>query len=168
MVAPDLATVSELNARARSDRVTAGEVANEGLVADGQVAGTGDEVVTRENNRLLATGRRWVQNGDRWVVRTTNPEGTMAVRRLDGKGEVVLPAAYVRHHVELAFATTATDATQTFFARHSMFLVGPVPLRCYPGPGWRPCASAGVPLEFGRPRRAGRWQPRARAVLASA
>ena len=107
MIAPDSATVSELNARARADRVAAGQVAEEGLVvADGQVAGVGDEVVARENNRLLSTGRRWVKNGDRWVVRATNPNGTMAVRRRDGKGEVVLPAGYVRQHVELAYATT--------------------------------------------------------------
>jgi hypothetical protein len=51
MVAPDSATVSELNARARADRVVAGQVAGEGLgVADGYVAGAGDYVVTRENN----------------------------------------------------------------------------------------------------------------------
>jgi hypothetical protein len=111
MVAPDSATVSELNGRARADRVASGLVAEAGLtVADGQVAGVGDEVVTRENNRLLATGRRWVKNGDRWLVRATNADGSMAVRRLDDKGEVVLPAAYVREHVELAYATTAYRA----------------------------------------------------------
>ena len=54
MVAPDSATVSELNGRARADRVASGLVAEAGLtVADGQLAGVGDEVVTRENNRLL-------------------------------------------------------------------------------------------------------------------
>ncbi len=108
MVAPDSATVSELNGRARADRVALGLVAEAGLtVADGQRAGVGDEVVTRDNNRLLSSGRGWVKNGDRWLVRATNADGSMAVRRLDGKGEVVLPAAYVREHVELAYATTA-------------------------------------------------------------
>ncbi len=34
----------------------------------------------------------------------------MAVRRLDGTGEVVLPADYVAQHVELAYATTAHRA----------------------------------------------------------
>ncbi len=111
MIAPDGATVSDLNARARADRVASGLEAKEGLVvADGQVAGVGDEVVTRENNRLLSTGRRWVKNGDHWVVRATNPDGTMAVRRRDGQSEVVLPAGYVRQHVELAYATTAYRA----------------------------------------------------------
>ncbi len=122
MVAPDSATVSELNGRARADRVAAGRVAGEGLVvSDGQVAGVGDEVVTRENNRLLATGRRWVKNGDRWVVRATNADGSMAVRRPDGKGDVVLPADYVRQHVELAYATTAYRAQgRTVATAHAM------------------------------------------------
>jgi conjugative relaxase-like TrwC/TraI family protein len=122
MIAPDAATVSELNARARADRVAEGVVAEVGLeIADGQVAGTGDEVVTRENNRLLATGRRWVKNGDRWVVRATNADGSMVVRRADGHGEVVLPAAYVRQHVELAYATTAYRAQgRTVATAHAM------------------------------------------------
>jgi len=59
MIASDSATVAELNRRARADRVAGGAVADEGLaVAANQVAGVGDEVVTRANNRLLATGRR--------------------------------------------------------------------------------------------------------------
>ena len=57
MIAPDAATVAELNRRARQDRVDAGEVLADGLaLAGGQVAGVGDVVVTRENNRLLGTG----------------------------------------------------------------------------------------------------------------
>ena len=122
MVGADTSTVSELNARARADRVAAGEVAADGLtVADGQVAGVGDQVVTRENNRLVATGRRWVKNGDRWVVTATNTDGSMAVRRAEGCGEVVLPAGYVRNHVELAYATTAHRAQgRTVGTAHAM------------------------------------------------
>ena len=97
-------------------------------MADGQLAGVGDEVVTRENNRLLSTGRRWVKNGDRWLVRATNADGSMAVRRLDGQGEVVLPAAYVREHVELAYATTAYRAQgRTVATAHA--LVSPTTTR---------------------------------------
>ena len=122
MIAPDAATVAELNARARATRVAAGQVAEAGLrVADGQVAGAGDEVVTRENNRLLATGKRWVKNGDRWVVTVTNDDGSMVVHRLGGNGEVVLPAGYVRDHVELAYATTAYRAQgRTVGTAHAM------------------------------------------------
>ena len=64
-------------------------------------------MVTRENNRLLATGRRWVKNGDRWTVTATHKDGSMMVRRAGGNGEVVLPADYVAEHVELAYASTA-------------------------------------------------------------
>ena len=111
MIAGVAATVAELNRRARADRVAAGQVLAEGLsVADGQTAGVGDMVVTRENNRSLATGRRWVKNGDRWTVTATSQDGCMTVRRANGTGEVVLPADYVARHVELAYATTAHRA----------------------------------------------------------
>ncbi len=122
MIASDSATVAELNARARADRVEAGAVAERGLVvADGQVAGVGDEVVTRANNRLLATGRRWVKNGDRWTVTATNDDGSMALRRFGGRSEVVLPADYVAAHVELAYATTAHRAQgRTVDSAHAM------------------------------------------------
>jgi conjugative relaxase-like TrwC/TraI family protein len=122
MIAGDAATVAELNRRARADRVAAGAVVEDGLVvAGGQTAGVGDEVVTRQNNRLLAAGRRWVKNGDRWVVTTTNPDGSMAVRRAGGGGVVVLPADYVAEHVELAYATTAYRAQgRTVDTAHAM------------------------------------------------
>jgi len=111
MIAADTATVAELNRRARADRVAAGAVADEGTaVADGQCVGVGDEVITRANNRLLATGRRWVKNGDRWTVTATNADGSIAVRRAVSTGEVVLPADYAATHVELAYATTAHRA----------------------------------------------------------
>jgi conjugative relaxase-like TrwC/TraI family protein len=108
MIAPDAATVAELNRRAREERVDAGQVLAEGVaLAGGQVAGVGDVVVTRENNRLLGTAKSWVKNGDRWTVTGANEDGGMALRRLSGNGEVTLPAEYVAHHVELAYATTA-------------------------------------------------------------
>jgi conjugative relaxase-like TrwC/TraI family protein len=108
MIAADNATVAELNRRARADRIAAGEVAEHGLtVADGQTIGVGDHVVTRHNDRRLATGAGWVKNGDRWVVATTGQDGTMTLRRAGGHSEVVLPAEYVSEHVVLGYATTA-------------------------------------------------------------
>ena len=108
MIAPDTATVAELNRRARADRIAAGEVAEHGVtVAAGQTIGVGDHVVTRRNDRHLATGTGWVKNGDRWVVTGTDADGTMTVRKAGGHGLVVLPADYVAEHVELAYATTA-------------------------------------------------------------
>ena len=111
MIAGDLGTVSELNTRARADRVTAGAVTETGLtVAGGGTAGVGDLVVSRQNDRRLITGRRWVRNGDRWVVTATDNDGTMTVKRANGGGAVVLPAAYVSEHVELAYASSAHRA----------------------------------------------------------
>jgi conjugative relaxase-like TrwC/TraI family protein len=108
MIAGDTATVSELNRRARADRVAEGSVSEHGVrIADAQTAGAGDEVVTRQNNRLLAVGKSWVKNGDRFVVSATNADGSMAVRPPSGGTEVVLPADYVAEHVELSYATTA-------------------------------------------------------------
>jgi len=59
------------------------------------------------NNRLVTTGKTWVKNGDRWIVTATNPDGSLALRRAKGGGEVMLPVDYVAQHVELAYATTA-------------------------------------------------------------
>jgi hypothetical protein len=111
MIAPDAPSVALLNQRARADRVAAGTVREQGLaVADGMVAGVGDEVLTRQNDRRLATGSRWVKNGDRWAVTATHDDASMTVKRSGGGGEVVLPAAYVAEHVEVAYATTAHRA----------------------------------------------------------
>ena len=88
-----------------------GTVAGGGLaIADGQRAGVGDEIVTRQNNRLLTAARSWVKNGDRFVVTATNADGSMAVRRGSGGAEVVLPADYVAQHVELATPRPPTGA----------------------------------------------------------
>ena len=111
MIAGDLGSVSELNGRARAERIAAGEVEERGVdVAGGGTAGVGDKVVTRQNDRRLGTGRGWVRNGDRWTVTDTHPDGSMTLQRVKGTGKVVLPAAYVAEHVELAYASTAHRA----------------------------------------------------------
>jgi hypothetical protein len=122
MIAADTATVAELNRRARADRVAGGAVAPDGLrIAGGQTAGAGDEIVTRQNNRLLTVGKSWVKNGDRFVVSSTNSDGSMSVRRSSGGSDVVLPADYVVQHVELAYATTAFRSQgRTVDTTHSM------------------------------------------------
>jgi hypothetical protein len=111
MIAGDLGTVSELNARARADRISTGQVIDDGVtVAGGGTAGVGDQVRTRQNNRRLTSGRTWVRNGDRWSVIATFDDGRMTVKRANGAGKVLLPADYVREHVELAYASTAHRA----------------------------------------------------------
>jgi hypothetical protein len=67
MLAHDNETVRELNRLARADRVAAGQVVAEGVgLADGSVAGTGDVVVARRNDRhIRLSGGEWVRNRDR-------------------------------------------------------------------------------------------------------
>jgi conjugative relaxase-like TrwC/TraI family protein len=111
MIAGDFRTVSELNDRARADRVAAGAVSEHGLtVAGGGTAGVGDLVISRQNDRRLSDGLRWVRNGDRWVVTATHQDGTMTVQRTKGGGVVMLSAAYVSEHLELAYASSAHRA----------------------------------------------------------
>jgi conjugative relaxase-like TrwC/TraI family protein len=111
MIASDSQTVLDLNNRARADRVLAGEVRTEGVeTVSGSTVGVGDSVVTRRNQRGLATGRGWVKNGDQWTVTAVRHDGAIDVRRTNGPGRATLPAAYVREHVELGYATTAHRA----------------------------------------------------------
>jgi conjugative relaxase-like TrwC/TraI family protein len=116
MIASDNDTVAALNERARAHRVAAGDVNAHGIQAiSGAVIGVGDLVVTRENNRLLSCGRGWVKNGDQWLVQDVAADGAVTVARTMGAGlpggrRVVLPADYVRQHVELGYATTAHRA----------------------------------------------------------
>jgi len=111
MIANDSQTVLDLNNRARADRVLAGAVSPDGVqAATGPVVGVGDSVVTRRNQRGLATGRGWVKNGDQWTVTAVRKDGAMDVQRTNGTGRATLPAAYVREHVELGYATTAHRA----------------------------------------------------------
>ena len=90
-------------------------------MAGGGTAGVGDLVRTRQNDRRLTTGRTWVRNGDRWTVTATFEDGSMTVQRANGAGLVVLPADYVREHVELAYASTAHRAQgRTVDTAHAM------------------------------------------------
>ena len=111
MLAGDTATVNELNARARAERVASGAVVDQGVeVAGAMTAGVNDLVVTRENNRRFTAGSNWVKNGDVWTVSATHADGSMTVNRAGDHGSVVLPARYVAEHVELAYATTVHRA----------------------------------------------------------
>jgi hypothetical protein len=110
MPAATNADAAALSARARADRVTAGQVEPAGVeLHDGNTAGIGDWVVTRLNQRRLAMhgGRDWVRNGDPWHVTARHDDGSLRVRHLVHGGAVTLPAAYVTRHVELLYATTA-------------------------------------------------------------
>ncbi|MFN2517416.1 MAG: AAA family ATPase, partial [Jatrophihabitantaceae bacterium] len=105
MIAADRDSVAELNQRAQTDRIVAGEVSEAQVpIADG-TAGVGDSVVTRRNDRTLRTPGGWVLNGDTWTITGLRGDGSMTVR--NDAVEVVIPQQYVRNHVELRYATTA-------------------------------------------------------------
>jgi hypothetical protein len=111
MIAPDAHTVGELNRRARADLVNAGQVSRDGIeLAGGGTAGVGDVIVTRQNDRRLGTGGRWVRNGDRWRVSAVRNNGSLTVSPPHGGVSVVLPARYVAVHVELGYCATAHRA----------------------------------------------------------
>ena len=94
----------------------------------GAKAGIGDQVVTRQSNRRLSTGKHWVRNGDQWRVTASHLDGSLTLQRRNGVGLVHVPADYVREHVELAYASTAHRAQgRTVDTAHAM--VGPMTTR---------------------------------------
>jgi conjugative relaxase-like TrwC/TraI family protein len=106
MLAADIATVHELNTRARLERVARGEVTGQCALAQGH-AGVGDVVVTRENQRRLTTSDGvWVKNGDAWLVESLGDDGSLVLTRTTTGARVVVNAAYAATNVELGYATT--------------------------------------------------------------
>jgi hypothetical protein len=113
MAAATAANVTALAAQARADRVDAGQVEPTGITLhDGTLAGRGDWILTRRNNRTLAVNgsRDWVKNGDAWQVTSRNHDGSLRVRHLGHHGQLTLPASYVHTSVQLLYATTAHRA----------------------------------------------------------
>ena len=113
MVSASSAEVAALSARARRDRIAVGAAQGDGQVLhDGNQAGTGDLIVTRENQRTLTVcgGKDFVKNGDIWRVTRRHTNGDLTVRHHDHGGSVRLPTSYVAKNVELGYATTVHRA----------------------------------------------------------
>ncbi|MDQ0031507.1 MobF family relaxase [Arthrobacter bambusae] len=110
MMAYDNATVTELNARAQAYRLGNGSLKDgpAATLRDGLTARAGDIIVTRENNRRLATnrGKDFVKNNDVWTVREVHEDGAMTVRHDKHGGTITLPADYVRAKTMLGYAAT--------------------------------------------------------------
>ncbi|NHW49219.1 relaxase domain-containing protein [Paenarthrobacter sp. MSM-2-10-13] len=111
MMAFDNATVAELNARAQAYRIATGELDSTtpaALLRDGLTARAGDIIVTRKNNRRLATnrGKDFVKNNDVWNVLGAHEDGSLTVRHHGHQGTVTLPADYVRDNTMLGYAAT--------------------------------------------------------------
>jgi conjugative relaxase-like TrwC/TraI family protein len=106
--------VSSLNARARAELILEGRVdaLHEATLHDGSRMAAGDTIITRRNNRHLHAGRSWVRNGDRWAVVRVRRNGSVEVRRQGQRwgSSMLLPADYVRRHVELGYAVTSHRA----------------------------------------------------------
>ena len=110
------ADVTALSGRARADRVAAGQVEAAGItLADGNIAGTGDWVLTRRNDRSMRMhqGRDFVQNGDGWTVTARHADGSLTVTHHGHGGQIRLPARYVAGHVSLLYASTGYRAEGT-------------------------------------------------------
>ncbi len=123
LLAPTVALVADLNARARTDRLarTNGDPGWEAVLADGNKASAGDVIITRTNDRRLRWSRTdWVKNGDRWTVRQVSPGGDLQVQHRPTGRLMTLPHQYVTASVELGYACTihaaqgiSSDTTHT-------------------------------------------------------
>jgi len=106
--------VASLNVRARTELILEGRVdaLREVALHDGTRTAVGDTVITRRNDRRLYASRTWVRNGDRWAVIEVHRNGSVEVRRHGRRwgNTVLLPAKYVRDHVELGYAVTSHRA----------------------------------------------------------
>jgi conjugative relaxase-like TrwC/TraI family protein len=128
MLAPTRDLVSDLNARARQDRLAAvggdlgGPIA---ALADGNDVSAGDVVITRTNNRRLPiTSSDWVKNGDRWIVESVADNGQIRVKHLTLRRSITLPARYVRESVELGYASTVHGAQGMTTGRSHVIATG--------------------------------------------
>ncbi|HEV2634538.1 MAG TPA: MobF family relaxase [Actinocrinis sp.] len=128
LVASNGTDVTALNAQARQDRVEARDVEAVGVVLqDGLSVGVGDWITTRNNDRRLGTngGRDWVKNGDDWTVTTRYEDGSLTVRHAEHGGTVTLPAKYVAHYVQLAYASTVMrEQGTTVETAHALITAG--------------------------------------------
>jgi conjugative relaxase-like TrwC/TraI family protein len=100
-----------LNRLARQRLIQAGVVDDDNAyeTAAGDRIGVGDEIQTRQNDRRLRTeSGRWVRNRQRWRVEEIRRDGGLSVHGRGGR--VILPAEYVRGHVELAYVQTVHSA----------------------------------------------------------
>ena len=115
VVADTREQVGRVNTFAHGIRKATGEADDQVLTAAGERLGVGDTIATRRNDRDAD-----VANRELWTVVSCD-RGALTVR--GDAGLRVLPNAYVRRDVELAYATTAYGAQGATVAE-SHVLVG--------------------------------------------
>ncbi|HVA42401.1 MAG TPA: AAA family ATPase, partial [Acidimicrobiales bacterium] len=112
-----------LSERFRAALVGLGRVDDAATVAlgDGNMAGVGDVVVTRRNDRGRPTTEgTWVANRDRWAVMAVTAEG-LSARRVGGDDVVELDAFYLSQWAQLGYAGTVHSSQgQTVDACHAL------------------------------------------------
>ncbi len=106
MIAPDNMTRGLLNERARATLVEAGQLCARPVRVGGREFRVGDRIIARRNDRS-----RDVDNGTLATVRAIHRMTGALIVDTDGGGRPELDAAYVRDHVEHAYALTG-HATQ--------------------------------------------------------
>jgi DNA primase catalytic core len=98
MIAPTLEMVADLNARARTDRITnnGGVTGPELVLPNGERVSAGDTVITKRNKRTLSMGGTdFVRNNYRWTVQQVNADGSLLATEITRGVTRVLPAWYV-------------------------------------------------------------------------
>ncbi|WP_191094409.1 MobF family relaxase [Nocardia colli] len=118
MIAATLDDVSALNTATQARYALTGRIdTGKGRIrlSDNHTGYVGDTIVTRFNTTLLriAGGLRHgthIDNGDLWQIHTIHPDGGITAVGANHRGSVHLPTHYIRHHVELGYATTVHRA----------------------------------------------------------
>lgn len=131
LLAPTNPIVDELNARARTARLSAAfadnpcyRIGREAILSDQLAASAGDIIRTRENARWLPlSATDYVRNGYRYEILAVHPDGSLRVRHIGTERTLTLPADYVVEHVTLGYATTI-DSAQGLTAGYSCHVVG--------------------------------------------
>jgi conjugative relaxase-like TrwC/TraI family protein len=116
--------VDALNAYARQDAISRGEVCGDRLLtAGGRDWRAGDRLRVTRNDRRIPVGTDHLRNGDQFTV-TGRTELGLTVQRLDGPDTAVLPRDYLAQHARYGWASTI-DSAQGATVDHSLLLARP-------------------------------------------
>lgn len=114
LIAETRENVTALKVRARADLILDGTLkpGPEITLSDGSMAGAGDTIITRHNDRQLRNRHSWVYNGQTWTITAVRHDVSVTIRPPGSEfgNSIVLPAEYVADHVDLGYAVTAHRA----------------------------------------------------------
>lgn len=116
-------TARQVNTRIQHRRLESGELQADRRrqLPNGEALHVGDVVATRRNDRTLTTSTgAMVKNRARWTVDAVHSDGSITID--SAEGAVTLPADYVDHAVELAYAETV-HAAQGRTVDHALLVV---------------------------------------------